>query len=569
MTGSPVYKVTPDQLAQRACCRRYRAVTAHSKPFKITCVQFNEYGSELLTSYSEDYLYLFNSQLFGCGSGTASRVFREPKQSYRFSNYRNKKRSSGSRGKDCKPTAPANTPITEDETTEENTPRPNEEATPPIKRLRLRGDWSDTGPEARPEAEAPVPRNTFMNRMSRMFARWIDETLTSPSREGEEQNEEQEEEEEERLSSGVDDNEESFEDSFESYSDSGGSRASPTSFLTSAMASCSTSTPSKREGDGDVELKQDEPNPPQTGEGNKVEMKEPKESFVFSLEDNLTGDSASNQCKKSSPVTASIVSPRTDGLISSNSDPTTAQDPSDWQEDDCTMKRMSNDCKKTISPRSLSPLPDRLTEGERTSDLSDGQLCHTALERDNNDEAKTFREGNGHTDPGYLPDYYSSTEELPASGHDIHVTLASTNGHSLDMCPSEDVVARPYHQPHSLRASSPTEEHASGSLGDGVYHGRALIPSLNIIEGETDSDDVEETDEFLEGEPPREEFVSECQCVEIKDHVMLYKGHRNARTMVRQVIARVLAIMFMIQKHAEIHVDLVTQSTCKCDVCSF
>lgn len=29
--------------------------------------------------------------------------------------------------------------------------------TPPVKRLRLRGDWSDTGPRARPERERQSP----------------------------------------------------------------------------------------------------------------------------------------------------------------------------------------------------------------------------------------------------------------------------------------------------------------------------------------------------------------------------------------------------------------------------
>lgn len=30
-----------------------------------------------------------------------------------------------------------------------------EKGPPPMKRLRLRGDWSDTGPNARPESEPP------------------------------------------------------------------------------------------------------------------------------------------------------------------------------------------------------------------------------------------------------------------------------------------------------------------------------------------------------------------------------------------------------------------------------
>lgn len=31
-------------------------------------------------------------------------------------------------------------------------------STPPVKRLRLRGDWSDTGPQARPEQERRLLR---------------------------------------------------------------------------------------------------------------------------------------------------------------------------------------------------------------------------------------------------------------------------------------------------------------------------------------------------------------------------------------------------------------------------
>ena len=77
---------------------------------------------------------------------------------------------------------------------------------PAHKRIRLRGDWSDTGPEARPEdqeSEEPAQeggRGNLMNRMSRLFERWMDMALDSVSgdegeREGEETREEEEEEE--------------------------------------------------------------------------------------------------------------------------------------------------------------------------------------------------------------------------------------------------------------------------------------------------------------------------------------------------------------------------------------
>ena len=42
---------------------------------------------------------------------------------------------------------------------------------------RLRGDWSDTGPNARPESEGASTENTLMQRMSDLFVRWIEESF--------------------------------------------------------------------------------------------------------------------------------------------------------------------------------------------------------------------------------------------------------------------------------------------------------------------------------------------------------------------------------------------------------
>lgn len=33
---------------------------------------------------------------------------------------------------------------------------------PPVRRLRLRGDWSDTGPDARPERETTSSVSTYL-----------------------------------------------------------------------------------------------------------------------------------------------------------------------------------------------------------------------------------------------------------------------------------------------------------------------------------------------------------------------------------------------------------------------
>ena len=57
--------------------------------------------------------------------------------------------------------------------------RVRERSPPPMKRLRLRGDWSDTGPNARPEAqppesgsetpeEAPVARGNFYSNLNEL-----------------------------------------------------------------------------------------------------------------------------------------------------------------------------------------------------------------------------------------------------------------------------------------------------------------------------------------------------------------------------------------------------------------
>lgn len=52
----------------------------------------------------------------------------------------------------------------------------------PLKRLRLRGDWSDTGPNARPESEAASTESTLMQRMSDLFVRWIEESFRGNQR---------------------------------------------------------------------------------------------------------------------------------------------------------------------------------------------------------------------------------------------------------------------------------------------------------------------------------------------------------------------------------------------------
>uniref|UniRef100_A0A493T5I8 DDB1 and CUL4 associated factor 6 n=1 Tax=Anas platyrhynchos platyrhynchos TaxID=8840 RepID=A0A493T5I8_ANAPP len=91
-------------------------------------------GQEILVSYSSDYIYLFDPK------DDTARELKVPSAEERREELRQ----------------------------------------PPVKRLRLRGDWSDTGPRARPESERErdgeqSPNVSLMQRMSDMLSRWFEE----------------------------------------------------------------------------------------------------------------------------------------------------------------------------------------------------------------------------------------------------------------------------------------------------------------------------------------------------------------------------------------------------------
>ncbi|GAB1285643.1 DDB1- and CUL4-associated factor 6 [Apodemus speciosus] len=116
-----------------------RFIPSHlsNKSCRVTSLCYSEDGQEILVSYSSDYIYLFDPK-----DDTA----RELK-----------------------------TPSAEERREEKKKLRQ-----PPVKRLRLRGDWSDTGPRARPESERErdgeqSPNVSLMQRMSDMLSRWFEE----------------------------------------------------------------------------------------------------------------------------------------------------------------------------------------------------------------------------------------------------------------------------------------------------------------------------------------------------------------------------------------------------------
>lgn len=123
------------------------------RPFRVTSVNFSADECELLVSYSSDHLYLFDVTKEGIDiklSMTDSKTKRPTK---------------------------SNT----------NT-RQDSSSPPPVRRLRLRGDWSDTGPDARPERELasrviigqarPQLQATIMQRMTEVLSRMLADPRT-------------------------------------------------------------------------------------------------------------------------------------------------------------------------------------------------------------------------------------------------------------------------------------------------------------------------------------------------------------------------------------------------------
>lgn len=112
---------------------------------RVTSLQYSDDGKDLLVSYCTDYVYAFTVK---DGAGKTMELKKNRRESSEGNGACNGYISEGS------------------------------EELPPVKRLRLRGDWSDTGPQARPETEdESTPENTLMQRMSELFTRWLEDAM--------------------------------------------------------------------------------------------------------------------------------------------------------------------------------------------------------------------------------------------------------------------------------------------------------------------------------------------------------------------------------------------------------
>ncbi|CAH0547483.1 unnamed protein product [Brassicogethes aeneus] len=121
--------------------------------YRITSLSYSLDGQDMLVSYSSDYLYLFNVQ--------ESHTTELKKPVKKVSKWSKVREASGHRARF---------------------------SPPPVRRLRLRGDWSDTGPDARPERDAPTTTGmgqarpqlqaTLMQRMTDVLSRMLNDPRT-------------------------------------------------------------------------------------------------------------------------------------------------------------------------------------------------------------------------------------------------------------------------------------------------------------------------------------------------------------------------------------------------------
>ena len=105
---------TPDTTGLHGLVSRFSVPEFGEKMRRLTCVSWRPDGREILASYSSDYIYIFDANSDSEERGKKLRVGNPVRKASRRRN---------------------------------RSPQP-------FKKLRLRGDWSDTGPHSRPETEA-------------------------------------------------------------------------------------------------------------------------------------------------------------------------------------------------------------------------------------------------------------------------------------------------------------------------------------------------------------------------------------------------------------------------------
>lgn len=143
------------------------------RSYRVTSLNFRPGSHDLLVNYSSENIYLFNT--YDIKQQMVYRASMAVTQSNTESNTAGI--SSGKAASTSKSETQTGSPNTDANATVPSTP-PSDAGSDsdsrsfkPIKRLRLRGDWSDTGPDARPEGEESG--QNIMQRMSDLLTRML------------------------------------------------------------------------------------------------------------------------------------------------------------------------------------------------------------------------------------------------------------------------------------------------------------------------------------------------------------------------------------------------------------
>lgn len=141
------FSVPGDQTDRHtAPVKAYSIPSPVKRTYRVTSIKYSSDETELLVSYSSDYLYLFDLSQ----PGIDLKTFKNEKKMKKKSNLL--------------------------------------ESPPPVRKVRLRGDWSDTGPDARPERDAngrveigqvrPQLQGVMMHRMTEILSRMLADPRT-------------------------------------------------------------------------------------------------------------------------------------------------------------------------------------------------------------------------------------------------------------------------------------------------------------------------------------------------------------------------------------------------------
>lgn len=142
--------------------------SAEKRPFRVTSVCYNASGDQLLVNYSSDHLYLFDATAQG---EDVAKCFSAPSSA--------RENATGEAMDEAAAAGPSGSARTAAEASSNDSTwlRP--------RRLRLRGDWSDTGPEARPEGDysiagqaRPMLAAPIMDHMTEILSRMLADPRT-------------------------------------------------------------------------------------------------------------------------------------------------------------------------------------------------------------------------------------------------------------------------------------------------------------------------------------------------------------------------------------------------------